>query len=194
MMSKSYVTVRFFRTIFGMAVFCLGMFVHAPVSAQDNAGLTAWNGIADVLRHPRCLNCHQENVPLQGDMARIHIPHVVRGPDGQGVTAMKCANCHNVETGRNNSTSRTPGAPHWHLAPASMKWAGLSSGELCRVLKNKDLNGAREPAALVEHMNSDPLVLWGWNPGEGRQAVPLGHEQFVGLLEIWVKSGLPCPE
>jgi hypothetical protein len=107
---------------------------------------------------------------------------------------MKCANCHNIRTGRNNPTSGTPGAPHWQLAPVSMKWAGLSTGELCRALKNTELNGNRDPDALLHHMGSDALVLWGWNPGKGLMAVPIAHEEFVGLLRIWVKRGLPCPK
>lgn len=152
--------------------------------------LAAWEKIASVLRHPRCLNCHQLNSPLQGDTRRPHVPRVVRGPDNHGVSAMRCGNCHN-ETG-NNPTSRTPGAPHWALAPASMLWQGLSVGELCRMLKNPALNGKRSPQALVEHMETDVLVRWGWNPGEGLEPVPIPHKEFVDLMKVWVASGTAC--
>ena len=43
--------------------------------------LAAWEKIATVLQHPRCLNCHQLDSPLQGDTRRPHISQVVRGPD-----------------------------------------------------------------------------------------------------------------
>jgi len=62
-------------------------------------------------------------------------------------------------------------------------WQGLSVGDLCRMLKNPKLNGNRTPEALVEHMESEPLVLWSWNPGRGRAAVPMPHGAFVNLIE-----------
>jgi len=161
---------------------------RTPSQAES---LAAWDRIAAVLRHPRCLNCHQLNSPLQGDARRLHIPLVVRGPDGHGASSMRCANCHN-EMG-NNPTSGAPGAPHWALAPASMLWEGLSVGDLCRMLKNPLLNGNRSPEALIEHMERDRLVGWGWNPGHGREPVPIPHSEFVDLMRVWVAGGVPCP-
>jgi hypothetical protein len=155
------------------------------------ASLAAWPRIAAVLQHPRCLNCHQLESPLQGDSRRAHIPHVVRGPDNHGIGAMRCGNCHN-DMG-NNVTSRTPGGPHWQLAPVSMLWQGLSSAELCRMLKDPTRNGNRKPEALVEHMEKEPLVLWGWDPGPGVEPVPTPHAQFVGLMRTWVAGGAACP-
>jgi hypothetical protein len=35
--------------------------------AREVESLAAWAGIASVLTHPRCLNCHQPDTPLQGD-------------------------------------------------------------------------------------------------------------------------------
>jgi len=44
--------------------------------------------------NPRCLNCHPDgDRPSQGD-AYPHQPPVQRGDDGHGVTAMRCATCH----------------------------------------------------------------------------------------------------
>jgi hypothetical protein len=162
-----------------------------PATSQAES-LAAWEKIAAVLQHPRCLNCHQPDSPLQGDMRRPHIPHVVRGPDNHGVGAMRCGNCHN-EMG-NNPTSRTPGAPHWALAPVSMLWQGLSVGDLCRMLKNPALNGNRSPEVLVEHMETDRLVGWGWNPGQGLELVPISHKEFVDLMKVWVAGGTACPK
>jgi len=161
-----------------------------PTSQAESRA--AWTRIATVLQHPRCLNCHQLNSPLQGDTRRAHIPHVVRGSDSHGVGVMRCGNCHN-DTG-NNHTSRTPGGPHWSLAPVSMLWQGLSSGDLCRMLKDPARNGKRSPKALIEHIEKEPLVLWGWNPGAGLEPVPIPHKEFVDLMKTWVAGGTPCPK
>jgi hypothetical protein len=159
-------------------------------SAGAGESLAAWGKIVTVLQHPRCLNCHQLNSPLQEDSRRMHIPHVVRGADSHGVGPMRCGNCHNDG---NNLTSRTPGAPEWSLAPVSMLWQGLSSGDLCRMLKDSARNGKRSPEALVEHMSS-PLVLWGWNPGPGLEPVPIPHAEFINLMKVWVAGGTACPK
>jgi hypothetical protein len=159
-------------------------------SASAGDSLAAWRKIVTVLQHPRCLNCHQLNSPLQEDSRRMHIPQVVRGGDSHGVGPMRCGNCHNDS---NNLTSRTPGAPEWSLAPVSMLWQGLSSGDLCRTLKDPARNGKRSPEALVEHMSS-PLVLWGWNPGPGLEPVPIPHAEFINLMKVWVAGGTACPK
>jgi hypothetical protein len=161
-------------------------------ATSDAASLAAWEKIGTVLEHPRCLNCHQLDSPLQGNMRRPHVPRVIRGPDNRGVGPMRCGNCHN-EMG-NNPTSKTPGAPHWALAPVSMRWQGLSTGELCRMLKDPALNGDRSPAALVEHMATDLLVGWGWNPGQGLEPVAIPHAAFVDLMKVWVAGGTACPQ
>ncbi|SDR25017.1 hypothetical protein SAMN05444161_2377 [Rhizobiales bacterium GAS191] len=161
-------------------------------TAGESESLAAWSKIAGVLQHPRCLNCHQLESPLQGDERRAHIPRVIRGADNHGVGAMRCGDCHN-DSG-NNPTSRTPGAPHWQLAPVSMLWQGLSVGDLCRMLKDPARNGNRQPSALVEHMESEPLVLWGWDPGAGRQPAPIPHQEFVELMKVWVAGGTACPQ
>src|SRR5271170_3151452 len=44
-------------------------------SAGAGESLAAWGKIVTVLQHPRCLNCHQRNSPLQEDSRRMHIPH-----------------------------------------------------------------------------------------------------------------------
>ncbi len=154
--------------------------------------LAAWDKVATVLQHPRCLNCHQLTSPLQGDKRRPHIPQVVRGKDSHGIGAMLCGNCHN-DMG-NNLTSRTPGGQHWQLAPVSMLWQGLSRGDLCRSLKDPAKNGKRGGAALIEHMETEPLVLYGWNPGKSLQPVPMSHNDFVAATKVWVAGGMACPK
>lgn len=163
----------------------------APSVDRTAESLTAWEDVAAVLQHPRCLNCHQMDSPLQADERRAHTPHVVRGLDNHGMSAMRCDSCHN-QMG-NNETSGVPGAPHWQLSPVSMLWQGLSSRELCESLLDPARNGGRSHKDLVTHMGEDPLVLWGWNPGTGREPVHMAHDQFVETLEIWLGTGAHCP-
>lgn len=185
------------RTITALAA-AVGFTIWAglPASTQTGPaatreqGVAAFVRIAEVLQHPRCLNCHQPNSPLQGDRAKPHVPRVVRGPDGGGVSAMRCSNCHRQT---NNADSGVPGAPHWQLAPASMRWNGLSTKQLCQALKDRKRNGNRSLAALLTHMEQDALVMWGWQPGGKRAPVPISHTEFVDLLSVWVNSGGACP-
>jgi hypothetical protein len=46
---------------------------------------------------------------------------------------------------------------------------------------------------LLEHVDHDALVLWGWNPGQGRAPVPIAHADFVAAFKRWVDTGAPCP-
>jgi hypothetical protein len=48
-------------------------------------------------------------------------------------------------------------------------------------------------AQIVEHMTADKLVLWGWEPGEGRNPVSMGREEFAAKLKAWAAGGAPCP-
>jgi hypothetical protein len=190
--------------------------VHGQENKQDNkqatkpdesrkaAALAAWNRIVTVLQHPRCMNCHQENVPLQGDERRIHIPLVVRGHTdkesgaGLGFDAMRCSNCHNA-TG-NNETSGTPGAINkaWSLAPSApinMVWQGLSSHDLCDRFKAASLERFKKPPPdLIEHMQVESLVTWAWHPGGERTPIPMPHDEFVDQVRIWVNYGMICPD
>jgi hypothetical protein len=163
----------------------------APPTPSQTLSLAAWQKIVAVLQHPRCLNCHQAASPLQGDARGPHVPRVVRGPDDLGVSALRCGSCHK-DTG-NDATSGAPGAPRWRLAPASMGWQDRSSGDLCRLLKDPKRNGGRSLGALVEHMDSEPLVLWGWNSGADRAPVPMPHQDFVAQMKVWTVGGAVCP-
>ncbi len=184
--------VAFILAVIGIAISSTGAARTAALAADDQAtSLAAWTEIATVLQNPRCLNCHQLDSPLQDDSRRVHVPRVTRGPDNQGVGAMRCQNCHNNMG--NNPTSGTPGGLHWQLAPVSMLWQGLSSGDLCRAVKDPKHNGNRDGAALIKHMEDEPLVLYGWNPGKGREPVPIPHEKVVEDMKTWVAGGMACP-
>jgi hypothetical protein len=65
-----------------------------------------------------------------------------------------------------------------------MLWQGLSGSDLCRSLKDPAKNGNRSLAAITTHMGTDKLVLWGWNPGPRREAVPLMHDEFMKQVSI----------
>lgn len=144
-----------------------------------------------VLTHPRCMNCHPAgDRPKQGDAAEPHNPPVTRGPDGHGVVGMRCETCHHSE---NFDPGQVPGAPHWHLAPLSMAWEGLTVGEICRQIKDPSRNGDRDLAANVKHMSEDSLVLWAWNPGSGRQPAPGTAAEFAALVKAWAETGAECP-
>jgi hypothetical protein len=160
---------------------------------SSEVGLSAFRAVASVLTSPRCLNCHLEGQsPLQGDDGRPHNMNVRRGDDGRGSPAMRCTNCHqstNVEFAH-----APPGAPDWRLPAANspMAWRGLSTGDLCRTLKDLSKNGGRSLSSLLEHVTADQIVNWGWNPGSGRTMPPLSHQQFVDKFREWVDSGAPC--
>jgi len=147
--------------------------------------------IASVVTHPRCLNCHQDSSPRQTDARLIHRPLVVRGIDGHGAPTQQCQTCHQAT---NTGDGVVPGVATWHLAPLSMLWEGRSKREICEQMKDPARNGGRRTGEqVIEHMRSDPLVLWAWNPGAGRTTPPLSHEKFLEVLEVWVNAGMPCP-
>lgn len=160
-----------------------------PANAADGGDLFA--PVAEVLRHPRCMNCHPvDDRPRQGEDRHPHLQNVVRGPDNLGFVNMRCTSCHREE---NNQDTGVPGAPTWHLAPLSMGWQGLNDAQLCTALKDEKRNGGKSIAALVEHMEKDKLVLWGWAPGSDRAPVPVPHEKFMTQLKTWAAANAPCP-
>ncbi len=169
-----------------LALLVIGGGFAAPVFAQGNP---LFDPIADVLQHPRCLNCHTvTDFPRQGDDRIRHIQLVVRGDDGFGAPTLQCGACHQEENVRNG---QVPGAHNWHLAPLSMGWEGLNREELCEALKDPSLNGGRTVDDLLHHMSVDALVLWGFEPGD-RTKPPLTHPEFVSALEVWAQAGAPC--
>ena len=163
---------------------------HAQTGAATDDSLRAWARMAEVLRHPRCLNCHPiGDAPRQADDRHLHRMLVMRGADDRGTPAMRCATCHQTV---NTADGRVPGAPHWHLAPRPMGWEGLGDGELCRTLKDPARNGGRSVAALVHHMTTDALVQWAWSPGK-RPAPPVSQFEFHEAVKRWAVTGAACP-
>jgi hypothetical protein len=163
-------------------------------SERERQSIRAFAAVATVLMSPRCLNCHiPGEAPLNGDEGQPHRElKIKRGPDGRGTPAMRCSNCHQSE----NSTMlhAPPGAPNWQLPPPSkpMAWQGLSTGELCRALKDPSKNGGMTLAQLYRHLEEHPLVLWAWHPGPGRTLPPLTHEEFMERVKEWINTGAVC--
>jgi hypothetical protein len=88
-----------------------------------------------------------------------------------------------------------PGDPDWHLPPEDMPmiFEKKTPRDLCSQLKDPAQNGNRTPKEIVEHLRTS-LVLWGWNPGEGRTAIPMPHDVFMKHMTEWVEKGATCPE
>jgi hypothetical protein len=132
-----------------------------------------------------------DDTPRVGDDRRIHAMNVMRGDDDQGVPGMRCSSCHQPA---NQPLALVPGAPHWHLAPRAMGWQGLDDRALAQALQDPAKNGGRSLEQVVDHMAHDALVLWGWDPGPGREPIPVPHEAFIRDLRRWVDAGAPLPE
>jgi hypothetical protein len=159
------------------------------IAAAQTTHSGSFDPIASVVMHPRCMNCHQVESPLQTDARTLHQPLVVRGSAGLGVPTQPCQTCHQAT---NTADGFVPGVATWRLPPLSMKWQGLTKQQICEQMKDPARNGGRSTGeAVIEHMKSDPLILWAWNPGT-RTTPPLSHEKFVNALEAWVHAGMPC--
>jgi len=151
--------------------------------------------IVPVLKHPRCLNCHSNgDYPRQGDDGHVHTQNVKRGLYGFGKFGQRCSTCHQEQNVA--GLNMPPGAPNWQLPSAEMPmiWEGKTPGQICRQMKDPKQNNSKTIAQLVEHVTADKLVLWGWNPGEGRTIPPLDHDEFAHRFAEWAKLGAACPQ
>ena len=160
--------------------------------AELDEAFAAFDVVAEVLYHPRCLNCHPAGErPLQYDTSQPHAMNVVRGEDDRGVFGMRCSGCHTEE---NPDVAHLPPgvSTGWRLAPRSMPFEGLSKAELARMLMDEERSHFTPPE-LLEHVAHDPLVRWGWDPGPGRTPVPVPHEEFVAAFRTWIGAGGPVP-
>ena len=181
----------------GLVIVLAGLFSclnRATADNQDAEGAKkAFAEAAEVLFHPRCLNCHPSgDAPLIRDDSQTHMFNVKRGPEGKGAGAMNCSLCH----GETNKPGGAPGVANWHMPPENMPmvFQGLTPGQLCRQLKDPKQNGGRTGEQVIDHIDKDALVLWGWNPGEGRTNPKMSHNVFSAKMHEWVKKGAACPE
>ena len=175
-----------------------------PIGGRKNGSVTQRNdararelflSIIPVLKHPRCLNCHANgDFPRQGDDSHVHTQNVKRGLYGFGKYGQRCSTCHQEENVA--GLNMPPGAPNWQLPPADtpMIWEGKTPGQICRQIKDPKQNNGKTIAQIVEHVTADKLVLWGWNPGEGRTLPPMDHDEFARRFQEWATNGAACPE
>lgn len=63
-----------------------------------------------------------------------------------------------------------------------------------RQLNDPKQNGGKTLAQLLHHVSEDKLVLWGWNPGNGRTKPPLTHADFARKFGEWIDKGAAVPD
>jgi len=150
-----------------------------------------------VLQHPRCQNCHiPGDAPLQLDDGRTHAQNVRRGADGHGSVGLRCDTCHGTANPPDSwGPHMPPGAPAWGLPPPDTKmvFLGRSSAELAAQLKDVKETRGKDLSAMLDHIAHDRLVAWGWNPGAGREPVPIPRERLVAAFRQWMDAGAPIP-
>jgi hypothetical protein len=164
-----------------------------PVPSPE-AGKKAFLDVARVLQSPRCVNCHPAgDAPLQGDKPKPHAMNITRASVAAGLL---CTTCHQE---RNSEAvgvpGGPPGAPRWGLPAKEMPlvFEGLTPTQLCEQMKDPERNGHRDAQALLAHVEHDPLVAWGWQPGGRRTVPPLTHAAFVDAWKTWTAANRACP-
>jgi hypothetical protein len=175
-------------------VFAVVVMLSFAARAEESAD---WKLIYEVVSHPRCANCHtSDEHPRWFDSAtgahKFHGMNVQRGADGFGNPGLRCATCHQGSNA--SAVGGPPGAPQWHLAPAEMVWFGKTSAEVCAQFKDPTRTGGRDLAEMAEHVKTDPLVAWGWAPGDTREAAPHSAEVMVDAILRWQAAGAPCQQ
>jgi hypothetical protein len=196
------VTIGALVTVLAISTVSAQMMTLRPASAflairdQHARSVALFEEAAKVITSPRCLNCHPSTrEPTQGNDLHAHLPPMSAGVNGDGA-GMPCASCHgptNAAT-RADSIISIPGNPQWKLAPASMAWQGKSVREICLQVQDPARNGGRTLAMVREHLATDTLVGWAWNPGEGRVPAPGTQAQLAALVDAWMATGAECPE
>ena len=184
--------------------------------ASPNLKPYPWNPVTNA--------AYPQDYPRQGDDRHPHYYNVLRGDmfafetaegtglvyPGKGTPYEQCTSCHGTHNdpvtgipGTTNPAGPDPAAPFWALAPASMAWESapgvpLRGRQLCANLLNKKLNGNREPKDLLNHVATEPLVKWSYDPGIGqngkpRTTPPISQAALVQAFEQWIAEGTPCP-
>jgi hypothetical protein len=167
----------------------------AEAKGDADASAKAFLKAYPVFLDPRCVNCHpMGDHPLQGNDSRPHAMDIKRGPEGVGKNGLWCVTCHQSEG--LPGAHMPPAVPGWQLPPrhTPMVFENQSPRKLCEHFKDPAQNGGRSPEEVVDHVKEAPLVLWGWNPGEGRTPVHVPHQEFVKYMSEWARDGAACPE
>ena len=184
----------------GVSLFAVAAIATLHAAPQNQkpdvaASREAFLQVYKVFTSPRCQNCHTAgDSPLQGDDSHVHLQNVKRGKDGHGVYGMRCDTCH--QSANLPGANMPPGNPKWSLPAPEQKMVivGRTPAELCRQLKDPKQTGGRSLAQLFEHVSSDDLVGWAWDPGTGRNPPPLTRADTVAQMKIWIDGGAACPQ
>jgi hypothetical protein len=167
------------------------------LTTREQLAKSAFSEAYKVFMSPRCANCHPGgDVPTQNDEMTLHTQGVTRGKDGKGKYGMTCTTCHQLENLEGEHLP--PGVSKgWHMPPEDMKmvFQGRSAKQLCEQFKDPKQNGGKKTLKeAMEHLEADPLVLWGWSPGNGRTVPPMSHEEFMKNIHAWMDNGAACPD
>lgn len=160
----------------------------------ENESVLAFNTMMDVLTHQRCMNCHpSDNVPKQGTGSHPHRFEITRS---NSMAATNCNTCHQAS---NNDFSGVPGAPHWALAPHTMRWEGLSRFEIATSMMDPKRNGNRTPEDIMHHLTEHELVMWAWEPGKDvagneREKPPVAKAAYIAAVKKWIELGAVIPK
>ena len=197
-MKHSHKLVRM-AFVIGLLAFAAALWISGPLAAAEHATVpksiavaasedgALFTAFVPVLRHPRCMNCHsQGDFPRQGDDGHPHAMNVRRGPHGHGVTAEKCSTCNDFAV---SGIAFSKVFNKVTDADANLD-ALLLEGRSPLVAGNYQFT----PTGLSKFKASDKLVMWAWDPGEGRLPVPLSHDEFSAKVKQWADSGAPCPK
>lgn len=172
---------------------------HSTMTTSAEEGDKNFDKMMEVLTHRRCVNCHpSDNVPKQGEDSHPHYFGLARGSGdntNHGFDATNCNTCHQDE---NNDFSGVPGAPEWSLAPASMKWEGLTRVEIAESMLDRKRNGNRSHEDIMHHLTEHALVLWAWEPGidaagNPRETPPVPKDEYIAAVKQWFKNGAKIP-
>jgi len=170
----------------------------AAKPATKEEALAAFETVRSVLQNARCQNCHPGgDAPLQGDDGHVHLQNVLRGPEGKGMPGEECTTCHGPGNPPDSyGTHIPPGVETgWRMPRPDEKlvFVGVAPAALCAQVRDPVKNGGKNTEALLHHLE-DPLVAWGWTPGNGRKPVPVPRPQFIAAWRTWSSAGSPCPQ
>jgi len=166
------------------------------LSTKEELSKAAFSEAYKVFMSPRCANCHPAgDVPTQNDEMTLHTQGITRGKEGKGKYGMTCTTCHQAEN--LEGEHMPPGVPNWHMPPEDMKmvFQGRTARQLCEQFKDPKQNGGHKTLqGAIEHLEKDPLVHWGWKPGNNRTVPPLSYDEFMKNIHAWVENGGACPD
>jgi len=167
---------------------------------------SALKKVIEVLRHPRCANCHglinvfdPNTTHRGGSMLDYQVDPISGDKSPFALGAEACTQCHDA------------GAGKWDQAASptiEIQWANLDDVNLCRrlqttrirVSQGSDITKTSTGGLLLKHIREDFLIALGF---EGRRGIgkntylnyvpnpePPGHskQEFIRAMQTWVDA------